>query len=123
MEKLTLNQAVAQFHAILREHLPPEPLARAGPSVPETHEEAEARRFRLAETLLRLACPDARRCTDHRCRRSGRCRHLADLAARKQGPPRRQEDDRPPAAHALRHAIWVYMNAQLALANATPSKA
>ena len=120
MEKLTLDEAVAQFYRLLREAWGPQlESCSYGPEAPEI---TEARYFRWAEALIGVACPEPADCANRRCRRSGRCRHLADLAARKEGPPRRQEDDRPPATHALRHAIWVYMNAQLALANATPSK-
>jgi hypothetical protein len=80
-----------------------------GPPV-ETPQEAEARRFRCAETLLRVVCPDPRLCTHHLCRRNRLCRHFANLHAvrdgRRQLPPSR----RPPGAIMLRHAIWVFMN-------------
>ena len=110
MQKLTVDEAVAEFRTILLAELGPPTAAplRAGPA--ETPAEAEARRFRLAEELLRRACPDPTRCTDQRCRRRGLCRHFADLRARQQGRPGQPATRRTPGAAALRHAIWVLMN-------------
>jgi hypothetical protein len=113
LHKLTVDEAVAEFHLLLRAELGALPAWLSGPQAPEMHEEAEARYFRCAEALLRLACPDPTRCADQRCRRGCRCRHFADLDARRQGR-RRQEPPtrRTPGALALRHAIWVFMNSE-----------
>jgi len=110
LQKLTVDEAVAEFYKILEAKLGPATATpwRAGP--PETPAEAEARYFRLAASLLRLACPDPTRCTDQRCRRSRLCRHFADLRARQQGRPGQPPTRRTPGADALRHAIWVLMN-------------
>ena len=108
--KLSLDQAVAAFHIALGEHLGPERLARAAPAPFKTREEMDAFNYGFAERLIRRACPDAGACANHRCRRARRCRHLADLDARRKGC----QDDRqgrPPSSHAVRHAIWVFMNA------------
>jgi hypothetical protein len=106
--KLTVDRAVAEFQMILLRALGPE--TPSGSMACETPEEAEARRFRCAETLLGLACPDPRRCADHQCHRVGLCRHFADLRARQQTPPSQRPTRRSAGAAALRHAIWVYMN-------------
>jgi hypothetical protein len=112
MPKLSLDDAVAEFHKTLRAEL-----ARLGPAfgakpalyVPEKPGEAERRHFALAELLLRLACPEL--CKDPRCRRAGVCRHLIDLDARRRAPrPVNPESRRPPSADAARHAMWVFMN-------------
>ena len=110
MHKLDVNEAVAEFLAILVAELGPETAARSGAEAVETAAEAEARYFRCAEALLRLACPEPTLCTDPRCRRGGLCRHLADLRARGRSRHGRQATRRTPGAAALRHAIWVFMN-------------
>jgi hypothetical protein len=110
LQKLTVDEAVAEFYKILGTELGPPTAAPSRAGAAETREEAEARRFRLAEELLRRACPDPTRCSDPRCRRRGLCRHFADLRARQQGRPRQAPTRRTPGAHALRQAIWVYMN-------------
>jgi hypothetical protein len=112
LQKLTIDQAVAEFRALAQAELTPGTAARSCADAAGAPEETEARYFRWAEALLRLSCHDATRCTDHRCRRSGRCRHLAELAAQRQGSRRRRADRRTPGATALRHAIWVHMNAR-----------
>jgi hypothetical protein len=110
LQKLTVDEAVAEFYTILRAELGPATAARSRTEAAETPEEAEARYFRLAESLLRHACPDPTRCTDPRCRRRGLCRHFADLRSRQQGRQGQPATRRTPGADALRHAIWVYMN-------------
>src|SRR5262245_28320528 len=77
---------------------------------PESAAEREARLFGCAEEVLRLLCPDPRGCTDRRCRRLSLCRHFADLRAR-QRDGRSPQPRRTPGAAALRHAIWLYVNA------------
>ncbi len=120
MEKLTLNEAVAQFHHLLKEvyeaRMRNHSDGGGAPAGPLSEEDYETEKFQFAGLLIELACPDPAKCANRRCRRSG-CRHLADLAARRKGLQRRYEDVRTPATHALRHAMWVYMNAQLALAS------
>jgi hypothetical protein len=110
LQKLTVDEAVAEFYRILEEELGPPTATPSHAGAAETPAEAEARYFRLAASLLRLACPDPTRCTDQRCRRSRLCRHFADLRARQQGRPGQPPTRRSPGAAALRHAIWVLMN-------------
>jgi hypothetical protein len=120
-EKLTLDAAVAQFNLLLREYLGSR--IYTGSYDPEPPEITDARYFRWAQMLIRLACPDPAACANRRCRRGG-CRHPADLAATRKAPPLQEIEGRPPAIHALRHAIWVYMNAQLrAAGEASTSRA
>jgi hypothetical protein len=107
--QLTIDEAIGEFQALLQEQLGDVPPGACGP--PQTPEEAEARRFQMAEHLVRLACPDRTLCADYRCRRDAICRHLAFVLTRqrtgKSGHPRR-----PPGAEAVRYAIWVYMSAR-----------
>lgn len=110
--KLSVDDAVQQFFAILREAsgLEEPDASRPAELHRETPEEAEAHRFRCAEEVLRLLCPDPRWCSDRRCRRLAMCRHFADLRAR-QRDGRSPHPRRTPGAAALRHAIWLYTNA------------
>jgi hypothetical protein len=106
-QPLTVDEAMAEFQAVTREVLGDTP-SYAG-SMPSTPEEAEEGRFRFAEFILGLACPDPRACTDPRCRRNGLCRHFAHLRHGQQsGVPRHPR--RTPGAEAVRYAVWVYMN-------------
>jgi hypothetical protein len=77
--QLTIDDAIAQFQAVLKEELGDSPPHIA--MAPETPEEAEARLFRFAEFMLGLACPDPAACPDQRCRRNARCRHVAHVRA------------------------------------------
>jgi hypothetical protein len=104
--ELTEDDAVQQFLTLLRAQLGPS----SGQSVLETPEQAEARRFRCAEEVLRLLCPDPRACADRRCRRLTLCRHFAEQRARERNG-RSPQPRRTPGAAALRRAIWYYMNA------------
>src|SRR5262245_8183274 len=111
--KLTVDQAVARFQVIAREVVA-ERQAR-GERPPEcrpfeTPEEEEARRFGLAEHLIRLVCPDPGACPEHGCRRSGRCRHLVRVRQKRQQVGWSKQSRRPPGAEAARYAVWVYMN-------------
>jgi hypothetical protein len=106
---LTVDQAVSEFMASMQERLGSAATERRGPST-ETREQADARRFDMAETVLSLACPDPRLCNHHRCRRGGLCRHFADLHAVRDGRRKLPPSRRSPSATMLRHAIWVFMN-------------
>jgi hypothetical protein len=108
LAKLTIDEAMASFHHLLKEHLGSKP-ERAS-NEPEPEEVTEAHCFRLAETLVRLACPDAERCRDQRCRRKRRCRHLVQVQAYRNGTSRREDDPRPVSAHALRYGVWAYLS-------------
>ncbi len=110
MHKLNVDEAVAEFQAMLRVELGPETAAGLRAIGPETPGEAEARRFRCAEELLRRVCPDPTRCNNQRCRRTGLCRHFAELRERQQLSTGQQATRRTPGAEALRQAIWVFMN-------------
>ncbi|MFZ1104701.1 MAG: hypothetical protein WAN86_17935 [Hyphomicrobiaceae bacterium] len=104
---LTIDEALSEFQAVVQEELG-DPMA--GESLPpETAAEAEARRFRMAEFLCGLACPDPTRCADQRCRRDRLCRHLGYIkmkeSAGRSGHPRRT-----PGAEAVRYAIRAYMS-------------
>lgn len=117
LEKLTIDTAVAEFHKLLRAELDSRAAARSErgtAEAPETGpEDAEALRSCLAENLVRLACGDAARCSDHRCRRRGACRHLASFSAQqRQGSRRPQHARRGASAEALRRAIQVWMTAR-----------
>jgi hypothetical protein len=106
---LSVDDAVAEFMTTIKLHLGSAPHECSRPSA-ETPEQAEARRFKLAETLLRAACPDPRLCTHHRCRRDRLCRHFADLRAVRDGSRKLPPSRRSPGATMARHAIWVFMN-------------
>jgi hypothetical protein len=111
LTKLTVDEAVAEFHQILKTELAALPPAeRAAGGLLPTPENDEDLRFRAAEALLRIACPDL--CAERRCRRAGQCRHLIDLAAMREGRHRMPNSRRTPGALALRHAIWVCMNGE-----------
>jgi hypothetical protein len=105
--QLTVDQAMAEFQAVARDLLGDSP-AR-GPAPPQTPEQAEEGRFRFAEQILSLACPDPRACTNEHCRRHRMCRHFERVRAKRasgvSAHPRRT-----PGAEACRYAIWVYMN-------------
>jgi hypothetical protein len=104
---MTIDEAMGAFQAMVQEELGD--ASDAVPGLPETPEAAEARRFRMAEYLLGLACPDPAACTDHRCRRDAVCRHLAFVRGR-QASGQSSHPRRTAGAEAVRHAIWVYMS-------------
>jgi hypothetical protein len=117
MPKLSVDAAVAEFYKLLEEELRArghgnEPGMRPRHYVLDTSQKAEALRFRLAELLLRLACPELRLCKDQRCRRGGLCRHLADLHMRQRPQIAPPATRRTPGADAARHAMWVFMNSE-----------
>ena len=105
--QLTIDEAIGEFHAVLKEELGDNPPHTA--TTPATPEEAEAGLFRFAEYMLGLACPDPAACTDQRCRRNALCRHLPHVRAKQQGGESRHPR-RTPGAEAARYAIWVYMS-------------
>jgi hypothetical protein len=110
---LTVDEAVAEFMKAARERLdtlPPPAEAHASP--PRTFEEAEASRFNFAEKLLRQMCPHPETCSNRRCRRDRLCRHIVDLRAMQLGPVREPLSRRSLGARAVRHAIWLYVNAR-----------
>jgi hypothetical protein len=107
MRQLTIDQAIAEFQAVVREELGDDFSPAATP--PQTFEETEEERFRFAELMVALACPDPRACTDHRCRRNALCRHFQRvLAKRASGRP--IHPMRTAGAEALRYAIWAYIS-------------
>jgi hypothetical protein len=111
LRKLSVNEAVAEFGRMVSAGRGPPATSGGELPVPDTPEPAEARYYRFAEELLMLACPDPRQCTDQRCRRGGLCRHFGDLRARQEGRRGGRPTRRTPGSDALRHAIWVYINA------------
>jgi hypothetical protein len=106
-QTISVDDAVSAFIASLKQRLGTE---GDGPCGSETPEEAEDRRFRFAEDVLRAACPDPRFCTHHRCKRTRLCRHFADLRAVRDGTRKLPPSRRPPGATMLRHAMWVFVN-------------
>ena len=105
--RLTVDEAMAEFQAVVREELGDAPAYAS--STAATPEEAEDSRFRFAEFILSLACPDPRACTDQRCRRDVICRHFERVRA-KRASGRSSHPRRTPGAEAARYAVWVYMN-------------
>jgi len=105
---LTIDAAMAEFHAVVREELG-DSLAH-GDTTPLTPEQHEDSRFRFAEFMVSLACPDPRACTDQRCRRDVVCRHYARVQAKRTG--RSSHPRRTPGAEAVRYAIWAYMSSR-----------
>jgi len=105
--KPTVDDAMSAFQVMLRAaHGKVAPGRAAPPMTPEDREEA---RFRLAEAVLRLACPDPGACGDPHCRRERRCRHLARVAA-KRASGKASHPRRTPGAEAARYAVWVLMS-------------
>lgn len=104
---LTVEQAIAEFQAVVKEELG-DSLPNT-PTAPKTRKEAEESRFRFAEYMLSLACPDPRACTDQNCRRHRLCRHFERVHA-KRASGQSTHPRRTPGAEAARYAIWVYMN-------------
>jgi hypothetical protein len=108
--QLTIDDAVAEFCAMI-EDMPNDGSGGAvagGRGAPESPQEADTRRFLLAQYLIGLACPAAADCSDQRCRREAACRHLVHVRDRFDAG-RSSHPRRPPGADALRHAIWVYV--------------
>lgn len=106
---LTIDAAVGKFQAVLKEEYGDAPPLTTLAS--ETPAEAESTRFRFAEYMLGLACPDPAACADQRCRRNALCRHLAHVRAKQQSGESRHPR-RTPGAEAARYAIWVYMSSR-----------
>ncbi len=107
LRQLTIDEALGEFQALVQEQLGDGLPGDCGP--PETPEEAEARRFRMAELLVGLACPEPAACIDQRCRRDGLCRHWGYVKM-KESTGRCDHPRRTPGAEAVRYAIWVYMS-------------
>ena len=104
---MSIDEAMAEFHAVVRETLG-DTFTR-GPSAFQTPEEEEDCRFRFAEYMLSLACPDPRGCNDPRCRRTVGCHHYARVQA-KRASGKSSHPRRTPGTEAMRYAIWVYMS-------------
>jgi hypothetical protein len=109
MHRLTIDQAIADFQAVLREELGDDPPTAA--TTPRTPKQQEDDRFRLAEFLVGLACPDPRACTEPRCRRNALCRHYERVRA-KRASGEATHPRRTPGAEAVRYAIWAYMSSE-----------
>jgi hypothetical protein len=107
---LTIDEAVSEFQTMVQDVLGDAPPGEHTP-LPETPQEAETRRFLLAQHLIERACPAPAACRDRRCRRDPMCKHMARVRARwstgQSSHPRR-----PPGADALRYAIWVYVSSR-----------
>jgi hypothetical protein len=106
LRQLTVDQAIAEFQALLREEGGDAPAGDVPP--PQTPAQDEETKFACAEAILSAVCPDPRACTDQRCRRLTLCRHFDRVRAKRlsgvASHPRRT-----PGAEAVRYAIWVYM--------------
>ena len=107
IRQLTVDDAMAEFQAALREALGDRaPNAAASPA---TSEEQEEGLFGFAEVVLSLACPNPRACSHPHCRRMVRCRHFARVEA-KRASGKASHPRRTPGAEAARYAVWVYMS-------------
>jgi hypothetical protein len=106
--QMTVDDAMAQFQAELREEIGDGPTDHT-PTRRITPEEREAALFRLAEVVLSLACPDPKGCSQPECRRNAVCRHLARVQA-KRDAGQASHPRRTPGAEAARYAVWVYMS-------------
>lgn len=104
---LSIDEAMAEFQAIALDVLADAPRTDGPPLTPAQTEEGH---FQLAESVLRLACPDPRMCGDQRCQRGRQCRHFAHVRALQQGQAVPHHPRRPPGAEAVRYAVWVFMN-------------
>jgi hypothetical protein len=109
LRQLSIDQAVGEYLALLRERRRDAPPSQVGP--PQTPQEEEAAHFRMAEHLVGLVCPDPAACADQRCRRDALCRHLAHLRDR-QKADKSIHPRRTPRAEAVRYAIWLYMSSR-----------
>lgn len=107
MRQLTIDQAIAELQTVVREELGDDPPHIA--TTPRTPEEEEDDRFRFAEFMVSLACPDPSVCRDRRCGRNGVCRHLERVQA-KRASGKASHPRRTPGAEAVRYAIWAYMS-------------
>ena len=109
LRKLTVDAALAEIQALVNDTFGDASAGPAGP--PQTPEEAEATRFRVAQALVGLACPDPGACADQRCRRDALCRHLAYLRDRQRAGTS-HHPRRTAGAEAVRYATWVLMSLQ-----------
>jgi hypothetical protein len=106
---LTVDQALGEFQALLRERMGDD--AAADVAAAGTPAEDEESRFACAELILKAACPDPRACTDQQCRRGMLCRHFMRLRAKRESGVA-SHPRRTPGAEAVRYAIWVYMSSR-----------
>ena len=79
---LTIDEAISEFQTMMQDELGDAPLGDGGPPAPETPQEAETRRFLMAQYLIDRACPAPARCRDHRLPPRCACRHLVRVRAR-----------------------------------------
>ena len=107
MRQLTVDEAIAELQAVVNEELGD--IGTQEKTAPRTPAESEEDRFRLAELLLSLACPDPRACTDQHCRRTALCRHFERVRAKRASGTARHPR-RTAGAEAVRYAAWVYMS-------------
>jgi hypothetical protein len=107
---LTIDEAMGAFQTMVQDVLGDEPLGDGAP-LSETPQEAETRRFLLAQHLIDRTCPSPSACAYRACRRDATCQHLARVRAR-WAAGRSSHPRRPPGADALRYAIWVYVSAR-----------
>ena len=109
IRQLTVDQALGEFQAMLREKMGHDPAPDIGAT--GTPAEQEESRFECAELILRAACPDPRACTDQQCRRGMLCRHFERIRAKRESAVA-NHPRRTPGAEAVRYAIWVYMSSR-----------
>jgi hypothetical protein len=107
----TVDEAMAVFSTEMSARFGDGPEPQSSPLTPQ---EAEAKRFRFAETVLRAVCPDPTLCSHHHCKRSRLCRHFADLRAVENGTRKLPPSRRSPGATVIRHAIWLFVQRHLA---------
>jgi hypothetical protein len=107
LQHLTIDDAMGEFQALLRERYGDAPAGESLP--PRTPEQKEAECFRMAEVIVSLICPDPRACIDHSCRRNAVCRHWRYVKM-KESSGRSDHPRRTAGAEAVRYAIWAYMS-------------
>lgn len=113
-QRLSVDEAMADFSKLVDVIHGPSRYDPARASTPQTFAEAEAERFRFAESVLGAACPAPARCSKHRCRRNRVCQHFENLRAIRCPPQPQPFSRRSPGAQAVRYAVWVYMNVKFA---------
>jgi len=107
---LTIDEAMSEFRTMVQDVLGDEPPDGHAP-LAETPQEAETRRFLLAQHLIDRACPAPAACSDRGCRRDGMCQYMARVRAR-WSAGRSSHPRRPPGGCAARYAIWVYVSSR-----------
>ena len=108
---LTIDEALGEFQSMMEDVFGDAPAGAGALPLPETPQEADTRRFLLAQHLIGRACPAPAACADPGCRRNAVCKHMARVRAR-WSAGRSNHPRRPPGADALRYAIWVYVSSR-----------